>query len=178
MYQFIKKYNDYKYVLERVKKNGNELYFASSNLKDNYNIVLNAILNDSSSLKYASKRLRANHDIIKIAISKNGIDIENAIGVNDNFEIVSLAVKNNGYAIKFVSYRLKNNEKIAILAGSDNIQSLNYTPINIRRNRKIVNQCIKNINNIIYKPLYIIKIIDFKNYNINPYNINSLFLLF
>lgn len=160
---FIKKYTEYNYVLERVSKYGNELYYTSSKLQDNYDIVIAAVKSDSSALKYASRRLKANHEIIKIAIQKNGIDVGAAIGVFDNFEIIKLAVSNNGYAIKYGSDKLRDNEEIAIVAGCDNIQSLNYASLRIRNNRKVIFTCIKKSKgDIIYKPQFIIKFSDYK----------------
>lgn len=55
-------------MLDAVKINGQELYYASEKLRDDDDVVMAAVTNKGLILKYASKRLRANKDIVKVAV--------------------------------------------------------------------------------------------------------------
>ena len=57
--------------MEGVKIDGQELYFASPDLRDNFDIVYEAVKNKGLILKYASKKLRANKEIVKVAIESD-----------------------------------------------------------------------------------------------------------
>ena len=54
-----------------VKIDGQELYYASKQLRDDYDVVLEAVKNKGLILKYASKRLRANRDIAEAAVASD-----------------------------------------------------------------------------------------------------------
>ena len=156
-----KKFDDYNFVIDRVTKNGNELYYASKELKDNYNIVYKAVENNGESLKYASKRLKSNFDIIEKSIEQNGYYVENALGVDDNFFIFKKAVSNNPYSIKFASQNLKNNKELIKIAGINKLESLYYIEDKHKKNREIVNEIMK-LNNQKNKRYFNQKLIDYK----------------
>ena len=58
-------------MLDAVKIDGQELYYASKQLRDDYDVVLEAVKNKGLILKYASKRLRANRDIAVAAVASD-----------------------------------------------------------------------------------------------------------
>jgi len=55
-------------LLAGVKIDGQELYFASTALRDDKDVVYEAVKNKGLILKYASKRLRANKEIVMAAL--------------------------------------------------------------------------------------------------------------
>ena len=57
--------------MEGVKINGQELYYASEELRDDEEVVYEAVKNKGIILKYASKRLRAKKDIVIAAIQSD-----------------------------------------------------------------------------------------------------------
>ena len=58
-------------VLQRVKKNGSALYYASKRLKDDREVVLAAVKKNVVALKFASERLRDNEEIVREALKRN-----------------------------------------------------------------------------------------------------------
>jgi predicted secreted acid phosphatase len=59
-------------VLERVKQDGNALYYASKRLQDNEKIVLEAVKQYGYALYWASKRLQDNEKIVLEAVKQDG----------------------------------------------------------------------------------------------------------
>ena len=58
-------------MLDAVKIDGQELYYASEQLRDDYDVVLEAVRNKGLIFKYASKRLRANKEIALEAVKSD-----------------------------------------------------------------------------------------------------------
>jgi hypothetical protein len=56
-------------VLEAVKKNGDDLGYASEELRNDFDVVLEAVKKNGIALGYASDRLKKNKDIIDIVRS-------------------------------------------------------------------------------------------------------------
>ena len=56
-------------MLEAVKIDGQELYYASEQLRDDKEVVLAAVSNKGLIFKYASKRLRADEEVARAAIN-------------------------------------------------------------------------------------------------------------
>ena len=58
-------------MLIAVRINGQELYYASPDLRDDKETVLEAVTNKGLIVKYASKRLRADKEIMLAAIKSD-----------------------------------------------------------------------------------------------------------
>ena len=97
----IEDWNNFDFVLSKVKQDGMALYYASNELKDNGEIVKIAVKQKGWALYYASEKLR------------------------DNEEIVKEAVKQNGFAFQFAS---ENLQKEFIKKQPELIKYVNQTP--------------------------------------------------
>ncbi len=106
-------------VLEAVKCNGQNLLYASENLKNDYEIVYEAIQNDGFSFKYASRELKSNKDIVLIAVQKRG------------------------YALQYVSSDLKEDKQVVLAAVSSWGNALEYASEKLRTDREVVLQALK-----------------------------------
>ena len=157
------KWDDFNFVLDNVKKDGYNLYYASSNLKNNYFIVLHAVSNNPGALYYASNNMK------------------------NNFNIVLTAVKNYGSVLAYIDNDLKNNTEIISAAVQNNIFVLECVSDKFKKNRKnFLNICNYNINKkkykydiCVYRLLSSIKNIDFKIYNMNKIiNIKHILIYF
>jgi hypothetical protein len=124
-------WNDYTYVLNKIKINGNYLKNASSILQNNYNIVMTVVKNDNSSfcaLQYASIELQNNKEIVLEAVKQRGRSLKYASNeLKNNKEIVMAAIKNNCHSLKFASTELRYDiELIAILVNYLKKNRLDY----------------------------------------------------
>ena len=68
----IEDWNNFDFVLSKVKINGWALEYASKKLKNNEEIVNEAIKQNGSALYYASEELQNNEEIVKEAVKQNG----------------------------------------------------------------------------------------------------------
>jgi len=124
------KWNSYKYVLKRVKKNGLDLRHASLQLRDNEELVLTAIQNNVWALTHASFRLKIMDDIALAAVTRDGnileyIDRCGWLNTYKNPEsIYQAAVNNCPDAIKFIpsTHITRELALIAVRADPKNIQ--------------------------------------------------------
>lgn len=138
---YYKLVDDEKFVLDRVKQEGQILRYALDHFKDNKKIVLAAVKNDGLALRSASSRLQNDEEVVMSAVSQAGQAIEYA---NERFwserktmltvvqtygyglfahgsdelkedkELVLEAVKNNSYVLEYVSDSLRNQLKLEI----------------------------------------------------------------
>ena len=74
----IEDWNDFDFVLSKVKQKGWSLYDASKKLTNNEKIVLEAVKQDGLALEFASKRLQDNEEIVQEAINQNVIALKYA----------------------------------------------------------------------------------------------------
>jgi len=96
-----------KFVLEQVQKNGNLLEYASDDLKDDVDVVKEAINSTYHALQFASTRLKNDSTLLKPFLKKKFYIIE-LVGdlLKDNEDFMAEAIKIKGIAIKFASDRL------------------------------------------------------------------------
>jgi hypothetical protein len=109
--------NDLDVVLSAVSRCGQQLKYASTDMRDNYDVVLAAVrANDGDSiLSFASERMRNERAIVQSAIEKNGLDLQYASNLlKSDFEMCLKAVSNNYKSFAHVSLSLRNNDEFVL----------------------------------------------------------------
>jgi len=101
-------WNDKKFVLEKVKQNGLDLYYASEELKDDREVVLEAIKENGLALEYASERLKKDKELALIAIRSKQ--------------------NHSWYSLAYISEELRNNKEVVVEALEKQLKyPLNYS---------------------------------------------------
>ena len=91
---------------------------------DDFDFVLSKVKQNGLALKYASN-FQDNEEIVKLAVQENGYALQFASNFQDNEEIVKEAVKQYGYALAYAS---KNLQKEFIKKQPELIKYVNQTP--------------------------------------------------
>ena len=128
------------FVLAAVRHKGENLYHASSELKNDKDIVLAAVRHNGESLYYASPELKNDKDIVLAAAQSNGYVALEKTGddLRDDATVVLAAVKENGVALRFASERLQKDHAIVLAAVQQYGPSLSFADPSLKRDKSIV----------------------------------------
>jgi len=108
-----------KFVLKQVKKDGSNLQYASDALKDDNAIVMTALANAPFAYKYVSPRLKDDKDILTYVLEKNrdgSLIVYASDRLRSNKELGLLALQKNSFAFKYLYHSLKNDKDIVLTA--------------------------------------------------------------
>ena len=124
--EIVEDWDDFDFVLSKVKQNGYALYYASDELKNNEEIVKEAVKQKGLALKFASKRLQDDEEIVREAIKQDEWAFPYVSEkLKNNEEIVKIAIRKNEMVLKFASYDL---QKEFIAQTPELIQYITQTP--------------------------------------------------
>jgi len=128
------------FVLAAVRHKGENLYYASSELKNDKDIVLAAVRHNGENLYYASSELENDKDIVLVAAQSSGYVALEMTGpdLRDDATVVLAAVKNNGAALRFASERLNKDRAIVLAAVQQYGPSLSFADPALKRDKSIV----------------------------------------
>ena len=140
-------------VMKAVRKDGENLKYASDALKDNNQIVFEAVKHSDSALQHASLRLRNDDEIVLAAVKRQGHQLMDASGrLQGDRNTVIEAVKNNHSALEFASKELRDDEGIIMTAIEYytrksryitlSLKLLNYASLELRDNKMIVSKAV------------------------------------
>ena len=135
--------NDKEVVMEAVKQNGDAIDFASPILKENEEILIEAIKNGYFNIPLDTDK--RHH--VKLILERNG----HCLGwfgkrYSDDKEMVIVAVTQNGHAIKYASDRLKGDDEILITAISNYPGAIKFLPEKLKYEEKYIKKafdCLK-----------------------------------
>ena len=137
--------NDKEVVLAAVKNKGENLQYASEELRDDKEVVLAAIENDNLSLQYASEELRNNKEVVLAAIGNDGWALQfSSAELLNNKEVVLAAVENNGLALQYASEELRNDKEVVLAAVKNSGLALQYASEELRNDKEVVLTAVKN----------------------------------
>jgi hypothetical protein len=103
------------FVLEQVKNRGQDLMYASDELKDDIEVVITALNSDRRAIKYTSERLKDNKEVIKNILNQEGLLIKYASKrLRSDKELGLLAVQKNPLAFQYLGGSLKNDKDVVL----------------------------------------------------------------
>jgi len=138
-----------KQVLKEVKKDGMELWKASTLLKNNIYVVAAATNNNSSALRYAGETLTANQGFMLWAVKKWGHALLYASdALKADKEVVRAAVMKNGMVLKHADRKLKKDKETAMKAVEEAWEALEYTICEDENDNEIWDDCDDILRNI------------------------------
>jgi hypothetical protein len=107
--------NSRSFTLEKVKENGNYLYFASEKFKADEEIVMVAYENKIEALAYASNTLLTNKTFAEKVLITDGYTLKYFHElIKNDYNLVKIAINKYPEAFKFASNTIKNDETIAL----------------------------------------------------------------
>ena len=130
--------DDKTWVLNAVRKKGDDLKYVSDRLRNDQDIALAAIKKKEHAFLYISNELKNDRSFVLEAARKNGLVLQH---VNDNFkkdaEIVMAAIKQNGWAIYFADSELQKNINIGLAAVSSEGNTITQLKGDLNKNYDI-----------------------------------------
>lgn len=109
--------SDRQFVLNEVKRSGNNLEFASKDLRDDKQVVMESVASMGNSIRWASERLIAVKDVVLLAAANQPESLHYApVHFKDDSEIMFEATRNNGSALNYASDRLKDDKEFVLRA--------------------------------------------------------------
>ena len=131
--------------LERVREAGDELEYASHQLKNNREVVMAAVGNDGLALEYASEELKNNIEVVMAAIGNNGRALTYASNqLKEDREVVMAAIGNNYWALEYASDELINNREVVMAAVGKYGQGLQYASNELKNDRELMMAAVGN----------------------------------
>lgn len=105
------------WVIEKLKKDGNNLEYACEEFKNDKEIVLLALKVNPDAIQFVSQSFKIDKEFFILGVKQNAFLLcyASEIFKNDR-EIVIAAIRRNFYAFWHASERLRNNQKIIYMA--------------------------------------------------------------
>lgn len=152
-------WNDYDFVMAKVKENGRNLYYASEELKNNKNVIMQALsanYNAYNCLEFASYELRNDRDVILKAVQLYGDNLEFASDrLKNDKHIVIEAINHsaNGCALRYASDEVRNDKKMVldIMNEKRNSDILSYASDQLRDDKQFVSQVLQQYSDTLWK---------------------------
>jgi len=105
------------FVLNKVKKNGCALEYASEELRNDKEIVLEAVKQNGKALKYANEELRGDKEVVIEAVKQNSNALQYASKkLFSSKKFMIEAVKQDGHILRYASKKLRNDKKVVLEA--------------------------------------------------------------
>jgi CxxC motif-containing protein len=148
--------NDLEIVTIACKQYGCALKYASEEIRNTKSVVLIAIKFDTDAFQYASYDMRNNKQFImenmtsdkcEWKLRRHTLFKHVSTELQDDYDVVMHAVKINGSALEFASEKMKNTMAIILAAIYSNPYAFKFVPFDVRNNKQIVMENIKNDDN-------------------------------
>ena len=113
--------------LEAVKNDGQALYYASEELRNDKEVVLQAVKTYGRALEFASNELKNDRQIVLESVKNNGLSLKYASEqLKNDREIIMIAVDNNKEIAKYLNKEILLDHEFLLFLYKDNDVIKNY----------------------------------------------------
>ena len=131
--------NDREVVMAAINQSGFALQHASAALQADRELVLAALTQDGYALQYASVALRADREVVLVALLEEGCALQYAsAALQVDREMVLAAIDQNPWTLKYISAAFTDDPEVVLAAVNKGGRVLQFASAAVKDNREVV----------------------------------------